>query len=137
MRLLAKAPGMLHHTIRIAVFGSSQPPLVSGSACVGVQVVCRSEYRHGAYSLILLLFQEVALSCIGHGPLVHIQTTQLHFGKIPVLTDIGKTLLLSNHSPIPAHFTTPMVQTLTQENKNTICDLDRQAHTIYFISVQP
>lgn len=56
VRLLAKAPGMLHHTIRIAVFGSSQPPLVSGSACVGVQVVCRSEYRHGAYSLILLLF---------------------------------------------------------------------------------
>ncbi|XP_025999986.1 hydrocephalus-inducing protein-like isoform X2 [Astatotilapia calliptera] len=78
VRLLAKAPGMLHHTIRIAVFGSSQPPL------------------------------EVALSCIGHGPLVHIQTTQLHFGKIPVLMDIGKTLLLSNHSPIPAHFTTPM-----------------------------
>lgn len=78
VRLLAKAPGMLHHTIRIAVFGSSQPPL------------------------------EVALSCIGHGPLVHIQTTQLHFGKIPVLTDIGKTLLLSNHSPIPAHFTIPM-----------------------------
>ncbi|XP_025759455.1 hydrocephalus-inducing protein homolog isoform X1 [Oreochromis niloticus] len=82
VRLLAKAVGTLHHTIRIAIFGSPQPPLVSGS--------------------------EVALSCIGHGPLVHIQTTQLHFGKIPVLMDIGKTLLLSNHSPIPAHFTTPM-----------------------------
>ncbi|XP_039456431.1 hydrocephalus-inducing protein homolog [Oreochromis aureus] len=78
VRLLAKAVGTLHHTIRIAIFGSPQPPL------------------------------EVALSCIGHGPLVHIQTTQLHFGKIPVLMDIGKTLLLSNHSPIPAHFTTPM-----------------------------
>lgn len=34
MFLLAKAIGRLHHTLRIAVFGSILPPLVSGSLCV-------------------------------------------------------------------------------------------------------
>lgn len=32
--LLAKATGTLHHSLHIAVFGSVQPPLVSGSRCV-------------------------------------------------------------------------------------------------------
>lgn len=36
--LLAKATGTLHHSLRIAVFGSVQPPLVSGSLCVRVCV---------------------------------------------------------------------------------------------------
>ncbi|XP_047451812.1 hydrocephalus-inducing protein homolog [Mugil cephalus] len=76
--LLAKAVGRLHHTLRIAVFGSLQPPL------------------------------EVALSCIGQGPVVHVHNTQLFFGKIPVLTDVTRTVQLSNQSPIPAHFTTRM-----------------------------
>nr|XP_029134421.1 hydrocephalus-inducing protein homolog [Labrus bergylta] len=73
--LLAKAVGRLHHTLRIAVFGSIQPPLV------------------------------VPLSCIGQGPIVHVQNPQLNFGIIPVLTDITRALHLSNQSPIPAHFT--------------------------------
>ncbi|XP_040894088.1 hydrocephalus-inducing protein homolog [Toxotes jaculatrix] len=73
--LLAKAVGKLGHTLHIAVFGSTQPPL------------------------------EVVLSCIGQGPVVHVQSPQLHFGRIPVLTDITRTLRLSNQSPIPARFT--------------------------------
>ncbi|XP_073328914.1 hydrocephalus-inducing protein homolog [Pagrus major] len=76
--LWAKAVGRLHHTLRIAVFGSHQPPL------------------------------EVVLSCIGQGPVVHIESPQLDFGRIPVLTDCTKTLHLSNQSPIPAHFTADM-----------------------------
>ncbi|XP_071313817.1 hydrocephalus-inducing protein homolog isoform X2 [Trachinotus anak] len=76
--LLAKAVGRLHHRLRIAVFGSVQPPL------------------------------EVVLSCIGQGPIVHVQNPQLDFGRIPVLTDITRTLHLSNQSPIPAHFTARM-----------------------------
>ncbi|KAK2841889.1 hypothetical protein Q5P01_012089 [Channa striata] len=76
--LLAKAVGRLHQSLQIAVFGSLQPPL------------------------------EVVLSCIGQGPVVHIQSPQVEFGKIPVLTDIIKTLHLSNQSPIPAKFTACM-----------------------------
>ncbi|KAG7520061.1 hypothetical protein JOB18_021887 [Solea senegalensis] len=74
--LLAKATGRLHHTLRIALFGCTQPPL------------------------------EVDLSFIGQGPVVHIQSPQLDFGRIPVLMNITRTLNLSNHSPIPASFTT-------------------------------
>ncbi|XP_008288806.1 hydrocephalus-inducing protein homolog [Stegastes partitus] len=76
--LLAQAVGKLHHTLRIAVFGSLQPPL------------------------------EVVLLCIGQGPVVHVQSTQLQFGRIPVLKDVVRTLQLLNQSPIPAHFTTRM-----------------------------
>ncbi|XP_032378415.1 hydrocephalus-inducing protein [Etheostoma spectabile] len=76
--LLAKAIGRQQRTLRIAVFGSFQPPL------------------------------EVGLSCIGQGPIVHVQSPQLDFGTIPVLTDITRTLQLSNQSPIPAHFTACM-----------------------------
>ncbi|XP_069028847.1 hydrocephalus-inducing protein homolog [Embiotoca jacksoni] len=76
--LMAKAVGQLHHTLRIAVFGSFQPSL------------------------------EVVLSCVGQGPVVHVQSSQLSFGRIPVLTDVTRTLQLLNQSPIPAHFTTCM-----------------------------
>lgn len=41
--LLAKATGRLRHPLRIAVFGSVQPPSVSGSLCV---CVCASECEH-------------------------------------------------------------------------------------------
>ncbi|KAM6936867.1 hydrocephalus-inducing protein homolog [Xenentodon cancila] len=76
--LVTKTVGRLHHTLRIAVFGSLQEPLVSQS--------------------------EVELLVIGQGPVVHVQSTQLHFSKIPVLTDVTRTLQLFNRSPIPAHF---------------------------------
>ncbi|XP_035498051.2 hydrocephalus-inducing protein homolog isoform X1 [Scophthalmus maximus] len=74
--LRAKAVGELHHILPLATFGSVQPPL------------------------------EVILTCVGQGPVVHVQNPQLDFGKIPVLTDITRTLRLSNHSPIPANFAT-------------------------------
>ncbi|XP_026166304.1 hydrocephalus-inducing protein-like isoform X3 [Mastacembelus armatus] len=76
--LLAKAIGRLCHSLHIAVFGSVQPSL------------------------------EVVLSCIGQGPVVHVQSPQLDFGRIPVLTDVTKTLHLSNQSPVSAHFTAHM-----------------------------
>ncbi|XP_077955507.1 hydrocephalus-inducing protein homolog isoform X2 [Gasterosteus aculeatus] len=53
--------------------------------------------------------QEVVLSCIGQGPIVHVHSQQLDFGAIPVLTDITRSLHLSNQSPISAHFTARMV----------------------------
>ncbi|XP_054633597.1 hydrocephalus-inducing protein homolog [Dunckerocampus dactyliophorus] len=78
--LLVKDVGKQHHTLYIALFGSSHSPL------------------------------EVDLSCTGRGPIVHIQSQQLEFGKIPVLTDIVKTFSLTNQSPVPACFTARMSQ---------------------------
>ncbi|XP_061629909.1 hydrocephalus-inducing protein homolog [Phyllopteryx taeniolatus] len=80
--LLVKDVGKQHHTLYIALFGSIHPPL------------------------------GVVLSCTGRGPIVHLQCQiqQLEFGKIPVLTDVAKTLPLSNQSPIPACFTARMGQ---------------------------
>ncbi|XP_070763174.1 hydrocephalus-inducing protein homolog [Enoplosus armatus] len=76
--LLAKAVGRMRRTLRIAVFGSVQPAL------------------------------EVVLLCIGQGPIVHVQSPHLDFGRIPVLTDINRALHLSNQSPVPARFTALM-----------------------------
>ncbi|XP_030281249.1 hydrocephalus-inducing protein homolog isoform X1 [Sparus aurata] len=76
--LCAKAVGKLHHTLCIAVFGSTRPPL------------------------------EVVLSCTGQGPVVYVESPRLDFGRIPVLTDCTKTLHLSNQSPIPARFSAGM-----------------------------
>ncbi|XP_043935458.1 hydrocephalus-inducing protein homolog [Protopterus annectens] len=56
----------------------------------------------------------VHLLCIGEGPVVHVTPTELDFGKIPVLTDISRTLHLSNQSPIPAPFLAQMVRTHSQ-----------------------
>ncbi|XP_049580395.1 hydrocephalus-inducing protein homolog [Syngnathus scovelli] len=80
--LLVKDAGKHHHTLYIALFGSIHSPL------------------------------EVVLSCTGRGPIVylHCPGQQLEFGKIPVLTDVAKSLPLSNHSPIPAYFTAHMSQ---------------------------
>ncbi|KAK7891948.1 hypothetical protein WMY93_023911 [Mugilogobius chulae] len=77
---VAKAVGRLHCTMRIAVFGSTQPPL------------------------------DIMLSCIGQGPIVRFQNNHLDFGKIPVLKDVTKSLYLLNQSPIPAHFSLSMRQ---------------------------
>ncbi|XP_013867590.1 hydrocephalus-inducing protein homolog [Austrofundulus limnaeus] len=49
---------------------------------------------------------EVVLSCVGQGPVVHVSSTQLQFGRVPVLTDVIQTLQLFNQSPIPARFST-------------------------------
>ncbi|XP_061825847.2 hydrocephalus-inducing protein homolog [Nerophis lumbriciformis] len=78
--MLVKYMGKQQHTLYIALFGSIHSPL------------------------------EVDLLCIGCGPIIHIQSQQLEFGKIPVLTDIVKIFSLSNQSPIPACFTACMSQ---------------------------
>ncbi|XP_019738776.1 hydrocephalus-inducing protein homolog [Hippocampus comes] len=80
--LLVKNVGKQHHTLYIALFGGIHPPL------------------------------EVVLSCTGRGPIVHLQCQNQHleFGKIPVLTDVTKTIPLSNQSPIPACITARMSQ---------------------------
>lgn len=113
--LLAKAVGRLHHTLRIAVFGSLQPPLVSGSNSGRESLM---SYRlNTVICLLCVVFQEVVLSCIGQGPVVHVENTQLFFGKIPVLTDVTRTVQLLNQSPIPAHFTARTVQTPTHTHR--------------------
>ncbi|XP_028304635.1 hydrocephalus-inducing protein homolog isoform X2 [Gouania willdenowi] len=76
----ALAVGRLEHELKIALFGSLQTPL------------------------------EVKLSIIGQGPVVHVQDTNLDFGRIPVLTDTVRTLQLTNQSPIPANFSTPKLK---------------------------
>uniref|UniRef100_A0A8C5EU15 Hydrocephalus-inducing protein-like n=1 Tax=Gouania willdenowi TaxID=441366 RepID=A0A8C5EU15_GOUWI len=76
----ALAVGRLEHELKIALFGSLQTPLV------------------------------IKLSIIGQGPVVHVQDTNLDFGRIPVLTDTVRTLQLTNQSPIPANFSTPKLK---------------------------
>ncbi|KAL0967855.1 hypothetical protein UPYG_G00258380 [Umbra pygmaea] len=78
--LQAKTVGRLQENAQINIFGRKEPAL------------------------------EVLLSCIGVGPVVHVMTTEVDFGNIPVLTDVCKTLQLSNQSPIPAHFVARMAR---------------------------
>ena len=49
------------------------------------------------------------MTCIGEGPVVHIMPNHLNWEQIPVLTDLSKTVRLSNESLIPAKFTVCMV----------------------------
>uniref|UniRef100_A0A3Q2PEK1 HYDIN axonemal central pair apparatus protein n=1 Tax=Fundulus heteroclitus TaxID=8078 RepID=A0A3Q2PEK1_FUNHE len=77
--MAARAVGRIQDSLRIAVFGSLQQPLV------------------------------IVLSCIGEGPVVYVPVTQLKFGRIPVLMDVTRTLPLLNQSPIPAYFNTYMI----------------------------
>ncbi|MGH0142284.1 UNVERIFIED_CONTAM: hypothetical protein FKN15_002866 [Acipenser sinensis] len=78
--LQAALVGRLDAMAEVAVFGSENPPL------------------------------EVLLSCMGEGPVVHVSCIDVDFGNIPVLTDVSRTLQLSNQCPIPAHFLAQMVR---------------------------
>ncbi|RXM33054.1 Hydrocephalus-inducing protein [Acipenser ruthenus] len=78
--LQAALVGRLDAVAEVAVFGSEDPPL------------------------------EVLLSCMGEGPVVHVSCIDVDFGNIPVLTDVSRTLQLSNQCPIPAHFLAQMVR---------------------------
>nr|XP_055030475.1 hydrocephalus-inducing protein homolog [Misgurnus anguillicaudatus] len=78
--LQAKRVGSMQQAAHIAILGHQDPPL------------------------------ELLLSCVGQGPLVSISAAKLNFGCIPVLTDVPKTLQLSNNSPIPARFLAQMVK---------------------------
>ncbi|KAG8437289.1 hypothetical protein GDO86_008117 [Hymenochirus boettgeri] len=52
---------------------------------------------------------EVLLQCTGEGPVVHVYPTEVNFGNIKVLTDVTRTLHLSNQSLIPARFLAHMM----------------------------
>lgn len=145
--LLAKAVGRQRHSLHIAVFGSAQPPLVSLCCVDSVTVsvvtawlLCACFFLINTFRSLLLfsLCQEVVLSCIGQGPVVHIQSPQLDFGKIPVLMDITRTLHLSNQSPIPARFTAYMVihpDTNASLNTHITCTLfGKWSHKNVFMS---
>ncbi|XP_069510876.1 hydrocephalus-inducing protein homolog [Ambystoma mexicanum] len=76
----AQVTGELDIKARIAIFGRKEPSL------------------------------EVRLQCIGEGPVVHVSPDEMDFGGIPVLTDVSRTLILSNQSFIPARFLAKMVR---------------------------
>ncbi|XP_076848184.1 hydrocephalus-inducing protein homolog isoform X3 [Brachyhypopomus gauderio] len=82
--LQAKTVGPQHLTARIAILGHQRPPL------------------------------ELHLSCTGQGPSTSLSATELHFGTIPVLSDIPRTLQLFNNSPIPACFETHTARSRSQ-----------------------
>eukprot|EP01116_Phalansterium_solitarium_P008376 TRINITY_DN2221_c1_g1_i5.p1 TRINITY_DN2221_c1_g1~~TRINITY_DN2221_c1_g1_i5.p1 ORF type:complete len:1262 (+),score=576.09 TRINITY_DN2221_c1_g1_i5:84-3869(+) len=69
-----KCPGPIHTMLRLRIVGSSQPPL------------------------------EITLNAHANGPLISLNTNELNFGKIPVLTKVIKSLRLTNESPVPAPF---------------------------------
>lgn len=52
----------------------------------------------------------VHITCIGEGPVVHLMPLSLDWHQISVLTDIPKTLRLSNESLIPATFSANMLR---------------------------
>ncbi|KAG7333195.1 hypothetical protein KOW79_003330 [Hemibagrus wyckioides] len=109
-----KNPPLLYATVHprgvIQPYSTEQIPLVLQAKTVGqVQLT----------ALIAILGQqdtplELLLSCIGQGPVVSISATELHFGNIPVLTDIPRTLQLFNQSPIPARFLAQMAKSNSQ-----------------------
>ena len=47
---------------------------------------------------------KVTLRCIGEGPVINVSSTELHWGRQPVLIPLPKTVYLSNESLIPAEF---------------------------------
>lgn len=55
------------------------------------------------------LFQQVQLMCVGEGPVVHVDPVELDWGQTPVLSDLSKSVVLSNESLIPAPFICAMV----------------------------
>ena len=61
-------------------------------------------------SMNTLPLQNMVLTCIGEGPVVHIMPLDLDWKEITVLTDNSKIFRLSNESLIPAKFTAHMVR---------------------------
>ncbi|XP_033116735.1 hydrocephalus-inducing protein homolog isoform X2 [Anneissia japonica] len=53
---------------------------------------------------------QVQLICIGEGPVVHVTPHEIDWGQTQVLTDVTRTVELSNESLIPAEFTCSLVR---------------------------
>ena len=54
---------------------------------------------------------EVAIRCVGEGPVINVSPDQLHWGRYPVLTPSSKMVLLQNESLIQADFECALVST--------------------------
>ncbi|XP_066540500.1 hydrocephalus-inducing protein homolog isoform X2 [Hoplias malabaricus] len=94
----------------IQPYGAEQLPLV-------LQAKTSGQLQLKAFIAILGhqgLPLELLLSCVGRGPAVSLSATELHFGTIPVLTDVPRTLQLSNQSPVPARFRAQMARNRSQ-----------------------
>ncbi len=64
-----------------------------------------SSYTNSVFNL----FQQVQLTCIGEGPVVHVSALEIDFGAISVLEDATRYIKLSNESLIPAECFCEMV----------------------------
>ena len=53
---------------------------------------------------------EVAVRFVGEGPVVSASSTELHWGRQPVLTPLPKTVYLTNESLIPAEYECVLVR---------------------------
>ncbi|PIK52781.1 putative hydrocephalus-inducing protein-like [Apostichopus japonicus] len=53
---------------------------------------------------------QVQLMCVGEGPVVHVDPVELDWGQTPVLSDLSKSVVLSNESLIPAPFICAMMR---------------------------
>ena len=55
------------------------------------------------------IFQQVTITFVGEGPVVHLDPLKMDWGVVPVLKDMPRVLVLSNESLIPARFETKLV----------------------------
>lgn len=65
---------------------------------------------------------EVTVRCVGEGPVINVSSTELHWGRQPVLTPLPKTVYLSNESLIQAEFECALVSSpnsLTTQSGNS------------------
>ena len=59
---------------------------------------------------------EVTIHFVGEGPVVNASSTELHWGRQPVLTPLPRTVYLSNESLIPAEFECVLVSPFYNHN---------------------
>lgn len=92
--------------------------LISGTSQMDFITFLEKKIQCIARFMYFFFLQELLLSCVGQGPSVSVTAAKLNFGCIPVLTDVTRTLELSNDSPIPARFLAQMVGSIVTEGTN-------------------
>ncbi|KAM4614098.1 hydrocephalus-inducing protein homolog [Discoglossus pictus] len=104
------SPGVLYKSPRprgiIEPRSIVQVPIVLEAQDTGVQSIKAQVAVFGSNEPVL----EMTLLCTGEGPVVHVFPSELDFGEIQVLTDVSRTLCLSNQSLIPALFQATMAR---------------------------
>ena len=83
---------------------------------------------------------EVAVRFIGEGPVINVSSTELHWGRQPVLTPLPKIVCLSNESLIPAEFECVLVSHYISEDLRVskvyhLCIVQTRERTVF--SVEP